>query len=174
MYTLKSKHSSYQLVSMVYDEVVLETQSLETAYQFLFAIEIVELLAPELESNLFLDLGFNCSCDEYGDIWINPSFILKLQELTGMSLELLLVIVIAHELGHAFLLEADANSFNEVAAWSIGEELFLRLYGDKELDTFKGIRDALLPTYESDENYLSWFEEADEEASKGLSLLETL
>jgi len=174
MYTLKSKHCSYQLVSLAYDEVVLETECLETANQFLFAKEIVELLAPELESNLFLDLGNNCSCDDYGDIWINPSFIINLQELTGMSLELLLVIVIAHELGHAVLLEADADSYNEVAAWVIGERLFLRLYGEEDLDSFIGIKDALLPSYEQDENYLSWFKEAKEESSKGLNLLETL
>jgi hypothetical protein len=174
MYTLKSKHSSYQLVSLAYDEVILETECLETANQFLFAKEIIELLAPELESNLFLDQEFNCSCDEYGDIWVNPNFILQLQELTGMSLELLLVIIIAHELGHALLLEADADSYNEVAAWLIGERLFLRLYGEEDLNSFIGIKDALLPTYEQDEKYLSWFEEAQEESSKGLNLLETL
>ena len=171
MYTLKREHESFRLVSFLDEEVVLETSDKGVAETFLEATSIVSQLAPELESSLYLDGGDNCACDEFGDIWINPQFVLEIQEVTGMSLDLLLEIVVSHELGHAFLLEAEADSWNEVAAWLIGERLFLRLGKEADLEYFRGIQEALLPTYESDEHYKSWFIEAEEEASKGLSLL---
>jgi hypothetical protein len=140
----------------------------------LSALELVNLLAPELDSVLYLESLEDCYCDDLGDIWINPYFILELQELTGLTLRLLLEIVISHELGHAFLLKANVDSFNEVAAWLVGEAIFSRLgYGEFELRCFHAIRDAILPTYESDDRYESWFMEAEEIASEGLALLKS-
>lgn len=177
MYTLRKDAEMFSLISSEGNdvEVVYQSSSFEVIDTMLQAEETVAKLVPELECYVMYDVYGNCSCDEEGDIWIDPNFITELQSLSGTSLQLTLDIILCHELGHAVLLNLDLDASNEEAAWLIGEYLFNKLERDEvELQFFKDFHYNLLASYEANPKYKQWMAEAGEMSTLALDLLKSL
>lgn len=159
MYSITQMETQFALVSLD-GEVIITSSYINQLETFLASQEVVETLAPELEGFVHFDTGANCSCDPYGDIWINPEWVVSLQEETGIPLEVILQVIICHELGHAYLLEHELDASNEQAAWDIGEYLLRRIESPEAVLTlYKQFKDILLPTYKGDPKWSKWKKE---------------
>jgi len=177
MYTLKKDADKFSLVGSWGDdvEVIYQSSSFEVIDIMLRAEERIAKFIPQMECYVYYDIHGNCSCDDEGNLWIDPQFITELQSLSGAPLQLTLDIILCHELGHAVLLNLKLDASNEVAAWVIGEYLFKQVERNEvELQYFRDFNYNLLASYEANPNYERWMADSEEMSSLALDLLKSL
>jgi hypothetical protein len=169
MFSITKNGASFNLIN---DEEVIITSSLENLEALMGLQEQVESLAPELESFVHLDSESNCSCDGEGDIWVNPQWAIELAQNNNIPLDIILLIVLSHELGHAFMLWFELDASNEHAAWDIGEYLLRRIESPQEIfNLFFQFKEILLPTYKGDPKWKKWIKDKNKIVKEVISQL---
>lgn len=120
----------------------------------------LDKILERYEIHILIDEGENCSCDAYGDIWMNNSFIQEIASQMNISKKTVFNVLLSHEIGHSIQIYNGFKGDNEIVAWLIGRQLFKKVWGSINQD-FLALEFECLRSYRCEESFSKWQAEVD-------------